>query len=224
MPPLQPPPQPSGGGELVIPSSIPETASVATSAGMSSSQLSAVLSTQRTTNKQCHTSRYFGYITWTTVESRDKDNKTNPAPHKKGLVIFRLPFTAIQLDLHYTCGMGTPSYALNVTHVIENTTELGKQLDDLMISKGDPKELHRLISERQLSLYSLFSIYNREMNLFFVRVMENRGFTWRMLTECRWQWPVDGLKDASTYFGTTSATIFFMSTSFAFLSTHQQGF
>ncbi|KAK2605471.1 hypothetical protein N8I77_008305 [Diaporthe amygdali] len=177
------------GGQFVVPSSAPETASVDTSAAISSSQLSAVLSTQSTTDKQRHTSRYLGHITWTTVEIIDKDSKTKSVPHRKGLVTIRLPFTAMQLDLHYNCGMGTPSYALNVTHVIDYTTELGEQLSDLMIDQSDPKELHRLISERQLSLYSLYRMHNRETNLFF--------------------WSVDGLKDANTYFSTTSATISF---------------
>lgn len=125
---------------------------------------------RRTTDNNFHTFRYLGYITWTVNDSWIKDVDGNPRriAHRKGSITFRLPLTSTRLRMHYQCGLGTPSYALNVSHVIEEHSELGSQLQAVM--GGSPRELQRLLSGRKLSIYSLFKTRFGEMNLFFVRI------------------------------------------------------
>lgn len=124
----------------------------------------------RSTNQHCRTFRYFGYITWTIADHRTVDNndKGSNIMHRAGSVSVQLPLTSMQLNMQYFCGMGTPSYALNVTHIIESTSELGRRLRNLVIHDNDPRNLHELISGRQLSLYSIYRWYGRDLNLFFV--------------------------------------------------------
>lgn len=112
-----------------------------------------------------------GGVTWTVTDgwTGDEGDIVNRMAHRKGSIAFRLPFTSTELSMHYHGSMGTPSYALNVTHVIEEYTELESQLWAAM--RGDLEKLHRLISERKLSLYSLLRTRAGEMNLFFVRII-----------------------------------------------------
>lgn len=133
-----------------------------------SSQLTVARSIRRTIDHNRHTFRYLGYITWTVNDSwiGDEDGDPNRIAHRKGSITFQLPFTSTRLSIHYQCGLGTPSYALNVSHVIENHSELGRQLQAVM--RGSLKELQKLLSGRKLSLYSLVKNHSGEMNLFFV--------------------------------------------------------
>lgn len=130
------------------------------------------LSLRRETNQQRRTSRYLGCITWTTTDGRiGDDDDGNSIAYRKASIAFRLPFTSSQLSVHYVGGMGTPSYALNVTHIIEDNSDLSKRLWDLMSPGRDPKELCELISGRELSIYSVIrGSGSREMTLFFVRI------------------------------------------------------
>lgn len=131
---------------------------------------------RRPTHQHRGTFRYLGHITWTVTDSRigDGDDDPNRVAHRKGYIIFRLPFTSTRLNMHYQCGLGTLSYALNVSHVIEQHSELGSQLRAVMV--GKPTELQKLLSGRKLSLYSLFKTRFGEMNLFFVRITECTRF------------------------------------------------
>lgn len=128
---------------------------------------------RQATSRHCRSFRYLGYITWTIADdcTGDDDDNVNRFAHRKGSISFKLPFTSTQLRMHYFGGMGTPSYALNVTHVIEERSELGRRLRSLMSSEDGTGVLNRLISERELSLYSIVKHQDREMNLFFVRII-----------------------------------------------------
>lgn len=127
---------------------------------------------RRATNQRSFTFQYLRYITWTIADGwiEEEDDEANGITHRKGSITFRLPFTSTQLNMHYDGGMGAPTYALNVTHVIEEHSELGKQVWALMRPWSDPGELHRLVSGRELSLYSVFRSCFRETSLFFVRI------------------------------------------------------
>lgn len=135
-----------------------------------SSQPTVARYVRRNTDHNRHTFRYLGYITWTVNDSwiGDEDGDPSRIAHRKGSITFRLPFTSTRLSMHYQCGLGTPSYALNVSHIIEEHSELGSQLQAVM--GGSLRQLQRLLSRRKLSLYSLFKTHSGEMNLFFVRI------------------------------------------------------
>lgn len=150
------------------------------SGGTSNTMLATIPNLQTTvarnirgpTHQHRRTFRYLGYISWTVNNSwiGDGDHDPNRIAYRKGAITFRLPFTSTRLSVHYQCGLGTPSYALNVSHVIEEHSELGRQLRTMM--RGNTRELQRLLSVRQLSLYSLFKTPLGEMNLFFVRITD----------------------------------------------------
>lgn len=149
----------------------PEKSSKTTLSNRAPSQPIVSLNIHRATKQQCRTSRYLGCITWTIADGRiGDDDDVNRIAFRKTSIAFRLPFTSSQLRVHYVGGMGTPSYALNVTHIIEDKTELNQRLWGLMSPRQDPKRLHELISARELSIYSVIRDGSREMNLFFVRI------------------------------------------------------
>lgn len=149
----------------------PEKYSDTTLANRASSPATVSLDTRRVTNQQSRTSGYFGFITWTVAERRiGNENDVKSTVYRKESITIRLPFTSTQLRIHYFGGMGTPSYTLNVTHVIEDESKLGHKLCLLMRPGGDVKELHELISGRKLSIYSVYRRGSNEMNLFFVRI------------------------------------------------------
>lgn len=149
----------------------PEKYSDTTLANRASSPVTVSLDTRRVTNQQSRTSRYFGFITWTVAERPIEDeNYLKSTVYRKESITIRLPFTSTQLRMHYFGGMGTPSYTLNVTHVIEDESDLGHKLHVLMRPGGDVKELHELVSARKLSIYSVYRRGRNEMNLFFVRI------------------------------------------------------
>lgn len=135
-----------------------------------SSQPPVARNIRRPTHQHRRTFRYLGYISWTVSNSwiGDGDHDPNRIAHRKGAITFRLPFTSTRLSVHYQCGLGTPSYALNVSHVIEEHSELGRQLGTVM--RGSTRELQGLLSEQKISLYSLFKTHSGEINLFFVRI------------------------------------------------------
>lgn len=141
-----------------------------------SSQTTVARNIPRSTDHNRHTVRYLGYITWTVNDSwiGDEHDDPNRIAHRKGSITFQLPFTSTRLSIHYQCGLGTPSYALNVSHVIEKHSELGRQLQAVMC--GSLRELQKLLSGRKLSLYSLVKSHSGEINLFFVRITECTRF------------------------------------------------
>lgn len=77
----------------------------------------------------------------------------------------------MQCSLHYYGGMGTPSYALNVTHIIDHNSELGQRLFYLMRPDGALEELREMVSSRELSIYSVYQNVGEECNLYFVGIM-----------------------------------------------------
>ncbi|KUI56991.1 hypothetical protein VP1G_04245 [Cytospora mali] len=110
----------------------------------------------RASRKKRHSSRNMGLITWTTVETwaEAQDDAFGMPPERSGNITLRLPFTSVQLDLHYTQFLGTPSYALNINHIIDTYSGLGYQITDLFYGR-DLLGLKKLLSERELSIYSV---------------------------------------------------------------------
>lgn len=144
-----------------------------------SSQPTVARNIRRPSHQHSRTFRYLGYITWTVNDSwiGDEDDDPSRVAHRKRSITFRLPFTSTRLSMYYQCDLGTPSYALNVSHVIEVHSELGRQL--IAVMGGSPRELQKLLSGRKLSLYSLFKTRSGENNLFFVCITECPRFTAR---------------------------------------------
>lgn len=124
-------------------------------------------------NQLRRTSQYMGCITWTIADGRTGYDDDDSLAYRKGSITFRLPFTSTQLSMHYFGGIGAPSYALNVNHIIEDRSELGRRLWDLMSPGSDLKELHELISGRELSIYSVFRSHSQETNIYFVRIIRS---------------------------------------------------
>lgn len=114
-------------------------------------------------------SRYLGLVTWTTAEtwSEDPSDDLRSVTERRGSITLQVPLSSVQIDFHYTLFMGTPSYALNVNHVIDPYSELGQQIGDIMVRRRDLPKLRRLLSDRKLSVYSLY----RGSNLFSVSVV-----------------------------------------------------
>lgn len=121
-------------------------------------------------NHHRRTYRYLGCITWTIADGwiGDDEDDANLIAYRRGSIVVRLPFTSTQINAHYNVGMGTPSFALNVVHVIEAQSELGMRLSGLMQPGSDLRRLYGMFSERELSMYSIIRLRNLEMNLFFV--------------------------------------------------------
>ncbi|ROW12760.1 hypothetical protein VMCG_00085 [Cytospora schulzeri] len=72
-------------------------------------------------------SRYMGLVTWTTVETWNEGQSDDDfmfMPNRRGNITLQVPFSSVQVNLHYTHVMGTPSYALNIDHVIDPESEL----------------------------------------------------------------------------------------------------
>lgn len=171
--PLQPTTLSKNGVQLMDGASESETTSTTTLVNSACSQSNVAQSFRRRTNQQCRTFQYLGCITWTITDgwTGDENDNVNHMTYRKGCITFPLPFTSTQLSMHYYDGMGTPSYALNVTHIIPNESKLGRRLWGLMRPGADPQALHELVSRRELSLYSIFQFGDQEYNLFFVRIM-----------------------------------------------------
>ncbi|KAG8161627.1 hypothetical protein KVR01_008614 [Diaporthe batatas] len=128
---------------------------------------------RRTPRKRNRTFRYLGGITWVTSDTwngGDESDGDNHIAHREGRITFRLPYTSKELTIYYAHGMGTPSYALNVVHIIELNSKLGLRLWQLMTHGSDVDKLHKLISKRKLSLYSILRHSDRDLNLFFLAV------------------------------------------------------
>lgn len=169
--PLQSPSLSSTRIQLMGESPKKERTSNTTLADYTSPESTTARNIRRATNQQSRTFQYLKYITWTITDGwigGDEDDDNDSIAHRKGSITFRLPFTSTQLSMHYDDGMGAPTYALNVTHVIEEHSELGRQVWALMRPWSDPQELHKLVSGRELSIYSVFRSCSRETNLFFV--------------------------------------------------------
>ncbi|KAK7737790.1 hypothetical protein SLS53_006410 [Cytospora paraplurivora] len=121
----------------------------------------------KTMRERSQSSRYMGFVTWTTIESwhgeHGEDHKSIPG--RRGIIQVRLPLSSVKVDFHYTHFMGTPSYALNINHIIDRTSELGIKIGDLFRSdERDLLKLKKLLSNRELSLYSV--VWN-DANLFY---------------------------------------------------------
>lgn len=177
---LQSPSSPSNTSHLVVLSPAPENTRNSTKENNASSQSQVAANLRTATRNYRRTSKYLGYVTWTTIDGwtgvgggdddddDDEEKEVQLITYRKEIFSLRLPFTSIQLDLENTSAMGNPSYALNVTHIITRNSDLGRRICSLLLRKGGTGELHRLLSKRELSMYSLCSMYNSEMNLFWV--------------------------------------------------------
>lgn len=126
---------------------------------------------QQSRNQQSRTFRYLGYVSWTITDDwigDDDEDDAGRVAHRTGSIAVRLPRTSTLINLQYHVGIGTPSYALNVVHIIEMYSDLGQRLWQLMEPGSDRRKLHELVSERKLSIYSRIRLRDWEMNLFFV--------------------------------------------------------
>lgn len=105
-----------------------------------------------------YSNQYLGIVTWTIIEKRveDQSDDVRLEPDRRGHINLRVPFSSVQVNFHYNQSMGAPSYALNINHVIDPTSEVGIQFRNLMWGTRDLLQLKRLLSERKLSIYSLF--------------------------------------------------------------------
>lgn len=158
------------GSQLTGKSSKPMESSNSMLVNCDSSQSIVPRNGRQAMNQRRHTSQYMGCIAWTIADGRTgHDNNDDSLAYRKGSITFRLPFTTTQLSMHYVSGMGAPSYALNVTHIIEDRSELGRRLWGLISPRSELKELHKMISGGELSIYSVFRSQSRETNIYFVR-------------------------------------------------------
>lgn len=120
----------------------------------------------KATREKRHSSRYMGLVTWTTIDTSVEDGHGKDSemmPNRKGNITLRLPFSSVRFDFYYSQSMGSPSYALNINHVIDRWSELELELQDIMF-KQNLVGLKRLLSDRKLSIYSCIS----DSNLFYV--------------------------------------------------------
>lgn len=127
----------------------------------------------KATRERRHSYRYMGLVTWTTVDTwtEDQGEDLTLMPERRGNITLQLPFSSVQVDFHYKKFMGTPSYALNVTHIIDPCSDLGRQIHTL-VSCRDLIELKQLLSRRKLSIYSSYN----GASLFYVSVIARIDF------------------------------------------------
>lgn len=117
-------------------------------------------------------SQYLGLVTWTTTETWVEDGCecAESMPDRRGKITLRLPFTSVKVNFDYTQCMGAPSYALNITHVIDESSELGQQIANIRWLGNSLPVWQRLFSDRKLSIYSVY----RGQSLFCVSVAAGR--------------------------------------------------
>lgn len=111
-------------------------------------------------------SQYLGLVTWTTVDTwvEAEGDDLTLTPERRGNIALQLPFSSVQVDFHYTRFVGTPSYALNINHVVDPRSKLGAQLHSIMERGTDLSGLKQLLSEGKLTIYSSY----RGASLFYV--------------------------------------------------------
>lgn len=110
-------------------------------------------------------------LSWETVEPTSADSVDGPSSSIKVFLTVRLPLTSLQIEFCYNSSLGTPSCAMNITHIIDQHSILGDHVFDSMSSLP---ELQRLLSERKISIYSLVG----DLDLFWVGVTSNLYSFW----------------------------------------------
>lgn len=118
--------------------------------------------------KHCFFLFYFGTVIRETVndqhaddlESREALAWVRRRPTFKVTVTFCLPFTSSRVDFREIYGIGSPSYAMVITHVIEPCSELGQWIEDIMLKTQDTADLNKLFSTNKLSIYCRHYSYN----------------------------------------------------------------
>lgn len=122
----------------------------------------------KATREKRHFSTYMGLVTWTTVKSWNdgQSDDSKLMPDRRGKITLQVPFCSVQVDFHYTQFMGTPSYALNINHVIDPSSDFGNYIFSLVLQEDLPR-LKKLLSDRKLSIYSLYG----HSSLFSVSVL-----------------------------------------------------
>lgn len=93
----------------------------------------------------------------------------------------QLPLSSVRVEFHYTRFVGIPSYAFNISHVVDPRSKLGAQLHSIMGRGTDLSSLKQLLSEGKLSIYSLY----RGAKLFYVSMIAliNLLMSWLFLAE-----------------------------------------
>lgn len=183
--PAQPPSPSSNRVELLDKSPSPERGSSMSLRISEPSPYVVDRRSRRVQHHKCRTFRYLGCITYTITEGwigDDGENDADRTAYRKGHITFRLPLTSTEYSIHYDVGIGNPSYALNVAHIIDEHSELGQRLHMLMWPDADTQELQEMISKRELSIYSVYRWEDEDVNLFFVSITQ--GSLWFALSEC----------------------------------------
>lgn len=133
--------------------------------------------------KHRHPARCFGLFRWESIQEQSQDD---PAQRhfKQELIVVNIPLSSTRLNFQYSWVMGTPSYALNVTHVIEESSNLGDEVTDLFRERKCLGELRKMLSDRKLSLYSVWKQHDdgRCTNPFYVSGSRRPALTSQVLT------------------------------------------
>lgn len=151
---------------------VPETARTCTTVDKEPPAIPAVVSppplkrASLASHKKRDYSMFGGLLTWQTLE-HDRDDphdELDSRPDSWMAIALRLPLTSYRMDFSYVSMMGTPSYALNITHIIEQNSSLYNLVRTIMLHDRSLPGLQILLSERRISIYSKCG----DMNLFYV--------------------------------------------------------
>lgn len=119
---------------------------------------------------------YLGTVTWETVQDlpyaddyEDHTDWVSRTPLQRMIINFRLPFTSSEVNFQYTYGIGSPSYAMVITHIVEPGSELDERIQYVMLRAPNIADLNKLFSAKSLSLYSQID----GCNLFNVRILSS---------------------------------------------------
>lgn len=118
----------------------------------------------------CLSMPYLGTVPWEIARYEQTDDHEDDWVLEHTLsdyritLTLRLPLSSSQLDFRILYGMGGPSCALCITHIIAPESELERSINDVMFRTQDVAGLHRLFVTKKLSIYS----ENRDCNLFNV--------------------------------------------------------
>lgn len=108
--------------------------------------------------KHCFSLFYSGTAIWETVNDQHADDLENREalawvrrrPASKVTVTFRLPFTSSRVDFRYIYGMGSPSCAMVITHVIAPRSKLEQLIEDIMFATQGTADLDELFFNQEV--------------------------------------------------------------------------
>ncbi|TLD22813.1 hypothetical protein PspLS_07158 [Pyricularia sp. CBS 133598] len=144
---------------ILTPSTTTEEISTTTGSAVSLPQNSFSLALQ----KSCETQRYCGIAGQVQVTRKNRQAKwsyfDDGITDESTEYLIKLPLVPYQIALQLRRSSSMPlSYSLNVTHVIQTSTQLGKELSALFHpdeGEDDLRGLQSLFSSRRISLYSM---------------------------------------------------------------------